>query len=141
MIVYQVKDTAACTCGQPLIAEDFRQAKLAVGRLLSTDSDLGSRASKILVEYLGDWNGIDGFLHHSSFCFPCTGSSCVQLWNDAVSEAAEADAAGVPFVNPKMVEVKDVDLCNDAVSEAAEADAAGFPYVNPKMVEVNDDEQ
>lgn len=108
MIVYQVKDTAAATCGQPLIAEDARQAQLAVGRFLSSDQDLGSRASKILVEVLGSWNGIEGFYPFSSkFVTSVPGTTCVDMWNEAVAAAAEADAKCEPYVNQKMVEVKE----------------------------------
>lgn len=108
MIVYQVKDLAAKTCGQPLMAESFDQAKLAVGRLISENPGLQKRASKILVEEIGTWNGEDGFVHFEMFCFDCSsGTTCLDAWNDAVADAREKDERGEPFFSDKLEEVSD----------------------------------
>lgn len=60
MILFQVRDLAAKSCGEPHVAPSFEIAKASLGALLAKNSELGARAASLRVEYICDWDPSTG---------------------------------------------------------------------------------
>lgn len=56
MILFQVRDLAAKTCGEPHIAPSWEIAKASLGAMLAKTPELAERARSIRIEYLCEFN-------------------------------------------------------------------------------------
>ena len=63
MILFQVRDLAAKTCGEPHVAPSWNIAKASLGAMLAKTPELAERAQSIVIEYCGEWSPESGIRH------------------------------------------------------------------------------
>lgn len=61
MILFQVIDLAAKSCGEPHVAPSWEIAKASLGAMLAKTPELAERAHSIRIECLGDFDPQLGF--------------------------------------------------------------------------------
>lgn len=93
VILFQVKDLAAKSCGEPHIAPSWEIAKASLGAMLSKTPELAERAHAISIEYCGDWDPEDGITEKTfqTSCaldreWSCFGDVCLAEFRAACSK-------------------------------------------------------
>lgn len=56
MILFQVRDLAAKSCGEPHVAPSWEIAKASLGAMLAKTPDLAERAHAITIEQICEWD-------------------------------------------------------------------------------------
>lgn len=62
MILLQVRDLAAKSCGEPHVAPSWQIAKASLGSLLAKTPELAERAVSIRVDYICEWDPENGLI-------------------------------------------------------------------------------
>lgn len=60
MILFQVIDLAAKSCGEPHVAPSWEIAKASLGSLLAKTPELAERAKSIMIQCVGPWDPTSG---------------------------------------------------------------------------------
>lgn len=60
MILFQVIDLAAKSCGEPHVAPSWEIAKASLGSLLVKTPELAERAKSIMIQCVGSWDPTSG---------------------------------------------------------------------------------
>lgn len=63
MILFQVRDLAAKSCGEPHVAPSWEIAKASLGAMLSKTPELAERAHSILIEFVSYWDPTEGVVY------------------------------------------------------------------------------
>lgn len=56
MILFQVRDLAAKSCGEPHVAPSWEIAKASLGSLLAKTPELAERARSLVIENICEWD-------------------------------------------------------------------------------------
>lgn len=56
MILFQVRDNAAKSCGEPHVAPSWEIAKASLGAMLAKTPELADRARSIEIQHVGPWD-------------------------------------------------------------------------------------
>lgn len=56
MILFQVRDLAAKTCGEPHVAPSWEIARASLGAMLAKNPELAERSRSIVIEFCGEWS-------------------------------------------------------------------------------------
>lgn len=62
MILFQVRDLAAKSCGEPHVAPSWDIAKASLGSLLAKTPELAERAHSLKIEYIGEFDPETGYV-------------------------------------------------------------------------------
>lgn len=60
MILFQVIDLAAKSCGEPHVAPSWEIAKASLGSLLAKSPELADRSKSIMIQIVGPWDPTSG---------------------------------------------------------------------------------
>lgn len=60
MILFQVIDLAAKSCGEPHVAPSWDIAKASLGAMLAKTPDLAERAKSIMIQFVAPWDPTSG---------------------------------------------------------------------------------
>ena len=90
MILFQVRDLAAKSCGEPHVAPSWAIAKASLGAMLAKTPDLAERAASIRIDAICDWDPENGLLDYDevdTHIFDgATGQECLDEFRAAVAK-------------------------------------------------------
>lgn len=121
MILFQVRDLAANSCGEPHVAPSWEIAKASLGALLAKTPELAERARSLRIDYICNWDPESGLLSDRCYLDTDLGDVCLSEFLAACrreEDHMQAEADALTADEKQQIFEKQCDVSN--VIDAAE---------------------